>query len=139
MYILAQSRATMRCPMDDNAKTSESGENTAKKESSDPGVAPCQPSSQELITGMSLEKIIEITGEFEHLNELVMLHLQQAGGFTSVDEYFRIVQPILDLLELEIRVRCNVGLNQQQMKLVIQDWIDQEIKACMDKASAIGK
>ncbi|MGA2104830.1 MAG: hypothetical protein ABSG06_05485 [Methanoregula sp.] len=114
--------------MDDNAKTSESGENTAKKESSDPGVAPCQPSSPETITGMSLEKIIEITGEFEHLNELV------------IDGYFRIVQPILDLLEVEIRVRCSVGgLNQQQMKLVIQDWIDQEIKACMDKAAALGK
>jgi hypothetical protein len=124
--------------MDDNAKTIETGENAAKAEPSAPVEDPCQP-PPEKITGMSLEKIIEFTGEFEHLNELVMIHLEHAGGFTGVDAYFRTVQPILDLLEIEIRVRCSIGINQQQMKLVVQDWIDREIKACMAKTAEIGQ
>jgi len=84
-----------------------------------------QPDS---IPGMTLEQIIDITGEFSHLNELVMLHLEYSGGYVGADAYFRTVQPILDLLEVEIRVRCNAGINIQQMKLMVQDWIDQEIK-----------
>ena len=124
--------------MDDNFETIETGENAAKTEPSASVESSCQP-PPETITGMSLEKIIEITGEFEHLNELIMIHIQQAGGFTGVDAYFRTVQPILDLLEVEIRVRCSVGINQQQMKLVVQDWIDQEIKACMEKTAETGR
>jgi hypothetical protein len=83
-------------------------------------------------TGMTLEQIIDITGEFAHLNELVMIHIEKAGGYTGADAYFRTVQPILDLLEVEIRIRCNACLTQQQMKLVVQDWIDQEIRACTE-------
>jgi hypothetical protein len=37
------------------------------------------------------------------------------------------VTPILDLLEVEIRVRSVYGLTKKQMKLIIQDWIDKEI------------
>jgi hypothetical protein len=80
-----------------------------------------------LPTGMTLENIIDLTGELEHLNELVMLHLNKAGGFTSSESYFCTVQPILDLLEVEIRIRYHPGMNNQEMKLLVQDWIDQEI------------
>jgi hypothetical protein len=31
------------------------------------------------------------------------------------------------MLEFEIRVRYYQGMTQQEMKLVIQDWIDEEI------------
>jgi len=84
--------------------------------------------SPDTVTGMNLEQIVDIAGEFEHLNELVMIHLRRTGGFTGKDAYFRTVQPILDLLEVEIRVRFRPGMTRQEMKLVIQDWIDQEIK-----------
>jgi hypothetical protein len=84
--------------------------------------------SPDTVTGMNLEQIVDIAGEFEHLNELVMIHLRRTGGFTGKDAYFRVVQPILDLLEVEIRVRFRPGMTRQEMKLVIQDWIDQEIK-----------
>lgn len=77
--------------------------------------------------GMTLETIIDLTGELEHLNELVMLHLENVGGFTSPSSYFATVQPILDLLEYEIRIRYCAGMTRQDMKLVIQDWIDEEI------------
>jgi len=77
--------------------------------------------------GMTLEAIVDATGEFEHLNELVVLQIKKSGGLNSTRDYFEIVTPILDLLEVEIRVRSVRGITQQQMKLVIQDWIDKEM------------
>ena len=77
---------------------------------------------------MTLENIIELTGEMEHLNELIMLTLDRDGGFTSTEAYFKTVQPILDLLEVEIRVRFRSGVSKDEMKLIIQDWIDGEIR-----------
>ena len=76
---------------------------------------------------MTLEAIIDSTGEFEHLNELVRLSLEKCGGFKGTADYFRTVTPILDLLEVEIRIRYRSGMTIKQMKLVIQDWIDKEI------------
>jgi hypothetical protein len=76
---------------------------------------------------MTLEAIVEVTGEFEHLNELVMLHIKKAGGLNCIDDYFTTVTPILDLLEVEIRVRYAPGITIKQMKLVIHHWIDNEI------------
>jgi hypothetical protein len=78
---------------------------------------------------MTLENIIDQTGEMEHLNELVLLSLDRDGGFTSPEAYFTAVQPILDLLEVEIRVRYQPGMSKNEMKLIIQDWIDTEIRA----------
>jgi len=77
--------------------------------------------------GMTLENIIDRTGELEHLNELIMLQLDKSGGFTCAESYFSTVQPILDLLEVEIRLRYHHGMTDQEMKLLVQDWIDKEI------------
>jgi hypothetical protein len=82
----------------------------------------------EVPVNMTLETIIELTGEIEHLNDLVMLALEKDGGFTSTETYFTTVQPILDLLEVEIRVRYQPGMSRNGMKLIIQDWIDEEIR-----------
>jgi hypothetical protein len=95
-------------------------------------------SPKEVLTGMTLEQIIDITGEFTHLNELVMIHIEKSGGFTGPDSYFKTVQPLLDLLEVEIRIRFRPGMTQQEMKLVVQDWIDQEIRDCGNKNSGAG-
>lgn len=83
--------------------------------------------------GMTLEAIVDLTGEMEHLNDLVLLHIEKEGGFTTPDAYFVMVQPVLDLLEFEIRVRSYPGMTQKEMKLVIQDWIDEEIAECKRK------
>ena len=77
---------------------------------------------------MTLENILDLTGEMEHLNELVLLSLDKEGGFTCTEAYFTTVQPILDLLEVEIRVRYQAGMSKNEMKLIIQDWIDGEIR-----------
>ena len=95
-------------------------------------------SPQPVAPGMTLEQIIDLTGEFSHLNELVMIHIGKSRGFTGPEAYFRAVQPLLDLLEVEIRVRCTAGITRQQMKLVVQDWIDQEIRACTEGTGTNG-
>lgn len=77
---------------------------------------------------MTLETIIDFTGQLEHLNEMVMLRLEKTGGFTSAESYFSVVQPILDLLEIEIRFRYRAGMTCQEMTLIVQDWIDREIR-----------
>jgi hypothetical protein len=82
----------------------------------------------EMQTGMTLERVIELTEEFEHLNNLIVRHVEKGGGFTSPDAYFKSVQPVLDMLEIEIRVRYCPGMTRKQMKLIIQDWIDLEIR-----------
>ena len=76
---------------------------------------------------MTLEDIIDLTGELEHLNELVLLHIGKDGGITGPESYFCKVQPILDLLEIEIRIRYRAGMSCQDLKLIVQDWIDKEI------------
>ena len=81
-----------------------------------------------LPVNMTLETIIDLTGEMEHLNQLVLLSLDRVGGFTSTEAYFNAVQPILDLLEVEIRFRYREGMSKNEMKLIIQDWIDGEIR-----------
>jgi len=85
--------------------------------------------STDLPVNMTLENILDLTCEMEHLNELIMLSLDKEGGFTSAEAYFSTVQPILDLLEVEIRVRYHAGMSKNEMKLIIQDWIDCEMRA----------
>ena len=89
---------------------------------------PSGGSRADLPVNMTLEQIIELTGEMEHLNELVLLSLDRDGGFTCTEAYFSTVQPVLDLLEVEIRVRYQAGMSKNELKLIIQDWIDSEIR-----------
>jgi serine/threonine-protein kinase RIO1 len=85
------------------------------------------PFIHEVPSGMTLEGIIDLTDELAHLNELVLLHVESAGGFTCPSSYFTIVTPLLDMLEVEIRFRYRAGMSKDQMKLIVQDWIDKEI------------
>jgi hypothetical protein len=89
---------------------------------------PSEGFKTDLPATMTLEDIIDLTGEMEHLNELVMLSLDRDGGFTSPEAYFAMVHPILDLLEVEIRVRYRPGMSKNELKLIVQDWIDGEIR-----------
>ena len=75
----------------------------------------------------TLEQIIDLTGELEHLNKLVLVHLEKNGGFKGQQSYFTIVTPVLDTLEIVIRQKYRPDMNRDEMKLLIQDWIDQEI------------
>ena len=81
----------------------------------------------EIPKGMTLESLVDVTGEMGHLNELVMLHVEKSGGFTCTASYLAIVTPILDMLEDEIRFRYCADMTKEQLKVVIGDWITREI------------
>jgi hypothetical protein len=108
-------------------------ENTTRTSREKPPQDPCaaapgaDPFTGEVPIGMTLEAVIDITDELGHLNELVMLHLEKAGGFTCQTSYFTVVTPVLDMLEVEIRCRYRAGMARDQLKLIVQDWIDKEI------------
>ncbi len=87
----------------------------------DPAPEACMPEE------MTLESIIDITGEMEHLNALVLLHLEQCGGFTTPDAYFATVRPLLDQLEEEIRARYEPGMGPEAVGRIIAAWIDAAI------------
>ncbi len=74
-----------------------------------------------------MEELVTMTGEIEHLNELVLLHVEKAGGFTCTASYLSIVTPVLDMLEGEIRFRYRDGMDREAIKGIIADWIEREI------------
>lgn len=74
-----------------------------------------------------------MTGELEHLNELVMLHIERAGGFTGTAAYFVQVTPILDRLECEIRSKVTCEMTTPAIKEIIHCWIGREIAAVSSK------
>jgi len=76
--------------------------------------------------GMTLERIIDLTGEFCHLNELVVSMIDTRGGYTNPGAYLETVQPLLDRLELEIRMRYRAGMNSREIKQIVTEWIDRE-------------
>jgi hypothetical protein len=78
-------------------------------------------------SGMTLEQVIEITGELGHLNELVMVHVKKTGGFSGTEAYFETVQPLLDLLEAEIRENYVQGMSHEEIKRIVKNWIDREM------------
>ena len=81
----------------------------------------------EIPVGMTLERLIDLTEELDHLNELVILHLDNRGGYTCTEAYFTAVQPVLDTLEAEIRQHYRAGMSRNAMKEIIRDWIDRKI------------
>lgn len=93
----------------------------------------CDTNASEFTGGITLERILDETDEMGHLNQLVLLHMEKNGGFTTPEAYFTLVQPVLDLLEVEIRIRYWPGMTKKDMKLVVQDWIDCEIAALHKK------
>ena len=95
---------------------------------------PCTPDNRK---GITLEALVTMTGEMEHLNDLVLLHVAHSGGFTGTASYFAIVTPVLDLLEKEIRIRYYDGISKDHLKHIIQVWIDKEIAGmkCREKSN----
>lgn len=78
-------------------------------------------------TKLTLEEVVTMTGELEHLNELVMLHVEKSGGFSGTSLYLMLVTPILDQLENEIRSQCSCDMTTDAIKEIIHVWIAQQI------------
>lgn len=91
------------------------------------GIEHKEDDGRDIPRGMTLEGLVTMTGEMEHLNELVLLHVEKAGGFSCTASYLSIVTPVLDMLEGEIRFRYREGMDHAEIKSIIADWIDHEI------------
>ncbi len=111
--------------MDENTMPDQNEDNNREIRADD--VTPTKDVPGAVPSGMTLENIIDLTGELGHLNELILLQLDKAGGFTCAESYFSTVQPVLDLLEVEIKIRYHPDMTLQELKLIIQDWVDEEI------------
>jgi hypothetical protein len=83
--------------------------------------------ASEFSGGITLERLLDEMDEMSHLNEFILCYIEKNGGFTTPEAYFSLVQPVLDLLEVEIRVRFYSGITKNELKLIVQDWIDREI------------
>ena len=114
-------------PPPDNCNSPDLSETPTDESAASHG-EPGAPGKDPVSRGLTLEKVIEMTGELEHLNELVLLRLERSGGFTGTEAYFKTVHPVLDMLEIEIRVKCTRDTTSSQMKCIIRDWIDREIR-----------
>ena len=77
--------------------------------------------------GLTLQDLIEGTGELEHLNTLVLRHLEEEGGFSGKEEYFTLVHPLLDELELHLRERLSPDMSIEEVKQIIHDWIEAKL------------
>ena len=76
--------------------------------------------------GLTLQALVEGTGELEHLNTLVLRHLEQAG-WTGTDNYFTLVRPLLDEMERDLRERLSPDMSPEEVKQIIHDWIEAEL------------
>jgi len=77
---------------------------------------------------MMIERVIDLTGEFHHLVELIDLRLGGAGCDINSPAFYRIVTSILTELDREIRTRVHPGMDFTEMRLLVQDWIDADIR-----------
>jgi hypothetical protein len=82
----------------------------------------------ELPVPMMLERMIEVTGEFQHLVELIDIHIGINSDNSGISGFHEIVQPVLTGLDHEIRNRFRPGMEFTVMRLIVQDWIDAEIR-----------
>ncbi|MDO9550826.1 MAG: hypothetical protein Q7J03_07615 [Methanoregula sp.] len=105
-------------------------ENTPPPDCISPGITKeqvCNAPASEFSGGITMEQLIDEMDEMSHLNEFILGYIDRNGGYTTPEAYFSQVQPVLDLLEVEIRVRVYPGITKNELKLIVQDWIDCEI------------
>jgi hypothetical protein len=75
---------------------------------------------------MMLERMIDITGEFYHLGDLIAIKKKMSRSKSH--SFQEIVMPVLAGLDEEIRKRFHPDMDSIEMRLIVQDWIDKEIR-----------
>ena len=75
---------------------------------------------------MMLERMIDMTGEFYHLVELI--EIMKKRNNSGACSFHEIVLPVLIGLDREIKYQFHPGMEFIEMRLIVQDWIDAEIR-----------
>ncbi|WAI02147.1 hypothetical protein [Methanogenium organophilum] len=74
-------------------------------------------------TGMSLEDVLILTGEMEHMEELIRLSARDKSGFSPQEMLDSVIHPMLDELEMYIKNEASVPQDVGRLKALVHQWI----------------
>ncbi len=73
--------------------------------------------------GMSLEEILIVTGEMDHMNKLLQHRASDKSGVSPQEMLDTVIHPLLDELEDYIRSEVSVPQDTVYLKMVVDRWI----------------
>ena len=80
-------------------------------------------------TCLSLEEILILTGEMEHMEELLRHCAREKSGLGPQEMIDTVIHPILDELEDHIRSEVSVPKDPESLKSVVSQWITSRLKS----------
>jgi hypothetical protein len=86
---------------------------------------------------LQLGQILDLTGEFDHIDDLIDAEIQRRGGIAEGEEaYDEVAFPIFEALEDHIRSEFGVikgsDLRGPRMKEVVHSWIEERLAEIED-------
>jgi hypothetical protein len=82
---------------------------------------------------ISLENVLEETGELDHLYRLVELKRQSVSieaenrGELAEKMFVLVINPLLEELEVYLRGAMQPGMEVPEVKVLVSDWIDTQM------------
>ena len=73
--------------------------------------------------GMALENILIVTGEMDHMNELLKHNAREKSGLSAQEMIDTVINPLLDELEDYIRSEVSAPQDTDFLKTVVHEWI----------------
>lgn len=74
-------------------------------------------------TRLSLEEILLLTDEMEHMEQLLRHCARDKSGLSPQEMLETVVHPLLDELEMHIRSEVSVWQDTTHLKAVVHQWI----------------
>ena len=73
---------------------------------------------------MALEEILLVTGEMDHMNELLRHYARDKSGIRPQEMLDTVIHPLLDELENYIRSEVSAPEDTAYLKRVVHQWIE---------------
>lgn len=77
--------------------------------------------------GMALEEILLVTGEMDHMNELLHHYARDKSGIGPQEMLDTVIHPLLDELEGYIRSEVSAPQDTEYLKMVVHRWIESRL------------
>lgn len=74
--------------------------------------------------GMSLEEILLLTGEMDHMKELLQHYARDKPGISPQEMLESVIHPLLDELENYIKSEASAPQDADHLKAVVHRWIE---------------
>ncbi|WFN33812.1 hypothetical protein L1S32_08150 [Methanogenium sp. S4BF] len=75
-------------------------------------------------TGMDLEAILLLTGEMDHMKELLHHYARDKSGISPQEMLECVIHPLLDELEDYLKSEVSAPQDAEYLKAVVHRWID---------------